>query len=119
MSHIASSTERTTYLSTLLPYAASEKKTFSQVTSSLREYRMLLRASLECIHALENLDLCAFDALVGENMYQVRALKVALYAERTLASYSEIKISCSLKEKKYKISWQDRLIIMQSRFNRS
>jgi hypothetical protein len=84
----------------LLPYATSEKKTLSQITTSLKEYRMLLRASLECIQALETLELSSFDALVGENMCQVRALKVTLCAERTLTSFSEIKITCSLKEKK-------------------
>lgn len=72
-----------TYISTLLPYEL-ETKTNGQLKKGLLEYSLLLKVSKQAFISLEEGDLEKFDALVGENACQIRAIKIALIASRDL-----------------------------------
>ena len=71
------------FLSQLLPYDAAAKIN-GALASGLKEYRALLTAAQRAFTALDQGDLEQFDALVGENACQIRAVKVALIASRDL-----------------------------------
>jgi len=77
------------YLSDLMPYDPSQKNKAS-LKISLIEYRMLLRTLLESIRFFETRDLHKFDALVGENACQIRALWIALIASKNLINTSRL-----------------------------
>ncbi len=66
-----------TSLSSLLPYDLNTK-IHKEISKSFEEYLFLLKGSLEAIYHYEKNDLEKFDALVGENACQIRALKLIL-----------------------------------------
>ncbi len=70
-------------ISALLPYHASSRNKGSLKTA-LNEYSALLLATQFTIDALKAQDFEQFDALVGENMCQSRALKIALMADKVV-----------------------------------
>lgn len=65
------------YLSELLPYDPSIKFNGS-LKASLTEYNLLLTGMQKAIAAFREGDLEQFDALVGENACQIRAVKIAM-----------------------------------------
>lgn len=71
---------KTNYLSQLLPYDTTSKKN-GDLRTGLIEYRMLLEALKSTIGAFKNNNLEKFDALVGENACQIRAVWVAKMAQ--------------------------------------
>lgn len=66
-------------LSSLLPYKFEERNL--DIPKGLQEYLILLMAALNTSQALALGNYHSFDALVGENFCQCRALKVALTAK--------------------------------------
>lgn len=64
-------------LSQVLPYDPSQKKGGTELKASLNEYSLLLTALEEAIEALRRGDFEQFDALVGDNACQIRAVKIA------------------------------------------
>jgi hypothetical protein len=77
-------------LSQLLPYEKGLKK-HGDIRSGLKEYQAILKAFLEANRALGNLDLDAFDSLVGENACQIRAVWIATLATRNLVEVGVLK----------------------------
>lgn len=69
------------YLHSLLPYEP-EKKFKSYLRTGLNEYLLLLDGALKAIDALELNDLEEFDALVGENACQIRAVLISIIASK-------------------------------------
>lgn len=65
------------FLSELLPYEPSSK-TNGSLKTGFKEYSLLLEATKQAISALGNGDLEQFDAVVGENACQIRAVKIAM-----------------------------------------
>ncbi len=70
-------------LSNLLPYEKNKKKN-KDLQIALYEYQSLLAAALEASKALEVVDLEKFDALVGENACQIRAIWISLITSKAL-----------------------------------
>lgn len=64
-------------LSSLLPYDL-EKKSRAALRVGLNEYLLLLSGAQNAIDAFENNELEKFDALVGENACQIRAVWIAI-----------------------------------------
>lgn len=75
-------------LQELLPYDVKGKKGM-HIVKCLNEYRLLLEASLATIKALSEKNFVLFDALVGDNFCQSRALKVALCAPRCRMTFAK------------------------------
>lgn len=67
------------FLSELLPYELEVKKN-GGIRTALKDYQTLLYASLAAIRAMQKKDFEQFDALVGENACQIRALWMCLVA---------------------------------------
>lgn len=67
-------------LSQLLPYDTASKKN-RDLRTGLQEYGMLLEALKYALIDFQNNDLEKFDALVGENACQIRAIWIAQMAE--------------------------------------
>src|SRR5258708_1835911 len=78
-----------TFLSDLLPYDTSTKIN-GRLKTSLKEYSFLLTALEHAIAALEKGELEQFDALVGENACQIRAVKIVMIAQKYCASIKSI-----------------------------
>jgi len=78
------------YLSDLMPYDLN-KKVKSELRISLKEYKMLLDLSIEAINALDRLEIDKFDALVGENACQIRAVWIAIIAKKNLVFAKDVK----------------------------
>lgn len=72
-------------LSTLLPYDPASKK-LKDLPAAIKEYGLLLKATLETILALKAGKFTAFDPLVGENFCQARALMLVTKAAECLQS---------------------------------
>lgn len=87
--------ESSYYLSQLLPYEPINKKN-KELIIAMKEYNMLVMATEQAIQALENNDLEKFDALVGENACQIRAVKIAMIACRYLENSTLTKIQIDL-----------------------
>lgn len=77
------------FLSELLPYDTSTKINGS-LRTSLKEYSLLLAAMEQAITALQNGDFEQFDAVVGENACQIRAVKIAMTAQNYFESVKSI-----------------------------
>lgn len=78
------------FLSDLLPYDTSLKKN-GDLKKTFNEYKLLLVISENAINAVKNRDFEKFDALVGENACQIRAVKIAMMAENSLGSVDSLK----------------------------
>lgn len=70
-------------LADLLPYDLS-KRVDGNLRTSLQEYRALLVVLKDATRALLHGDLEKFDALVGENACEIRAVKIASIASKSL-----------------------------------
>jgi len=68
-------------LSNFLPYDP-QKKVGSALRNGLNEYFFLLYGALKAVEALELNDLEQFDALVGENACQIRAVWISIIASK-------------------------------------
>jgi hypothetical protein len=88
-------------LSSLLPYDKS-KKNKNYLQKSLNEYKMLLNVLQNAIKDFENCNYEKFDALVGENACQIRAIKIALIIKNN--TIDEINLKLKIKHIKYKIN---------------
>ena len=78
------------YLNDILPYDPN-KKTRASLRSGLNEYLVLLSGAVKAIEALELNDLEQFDALVGENACQIRAIWIAIMSSKTKSSLDVLK----------------------------
>lgn len=76
-------------LSDLLYYDIAEKRN-GELQKALKEYRLLLSVLEFASYHLENGDLEKFDALVGENACQIRAIKIAVIASRNLIDFKKL-----------------------------
>ena len=76
-------------LSDLFHYDCSTKK-HADLKKGLEEYRFLLLATLLATQSMKNKDLEKFDALVGENACQIRAIKIALIASGDLSPLDDL-----------------------------
>lgn len=76
-------------LSELFYYDPSSKKR-AALRKGLEEFRFLLLVSIEAVKSLQNGDLEKFDALVGENACQIRAIKVAIIASGDLSYLDDL-----------------------------
>jgi len=85
-------------LSELFYYDPSSKNR-AALKKGLEEYRFLLLVSIEAINSLKNGDLEQFDALVGENACQIRAIKIAIIASGDLSYLDDLsqRLASSLK----------------------
>jgi hypothetical protein len=99
MSLLVITKERSYSLSSMLPYDIATKKN-GQIITGLYEYSLLITGAEQAIEALEKGNFEQFDALVGENMCQIRAIKIAIIASSTLETVSMLKTSLvCIKEK--------------------
>lgn len=73
------------FLSELLPYDTSTKINGS-LRTGLKEYSLLLAATKQAMTLLRCGDLEQFDAVVGENACQIRAVKIAMMIPKYLSS---------------------------------
>jgi len=87
---MSSSVKAAQSLLQMLPYEASTKKN-KDLLAGLKDYSLLLNVSLDAVEALENGDLERFDAIVGENACEIRAVWVALIAKQGLDYISSLK----------------------------
>ena len=71
-------------LSELFYYDPSTRKG-AALRKGLEEFRFLLLVSIEALNCLKEKDLERFDALVGENACQIRAIKIAIIASEDLS----------------------------------
>lgn len=78
---------RVKLLSELLPYDPALR--IKELDKGLGEYKLLLTAMNEACKAIQGGNLEQFDALVGENACQIRAVKVALLYRKYLTSTKE------------------------------
>ena len=76
-------------LSDMLPYDMS-KKNRADLRGALKEYDMLLTASLEAINIFATGDLKKFDALVGENACEIRAVWIAIISSENLINVKDL-----------------------------
>src|SRR5579872_183849 len=77
-------------LSELFYNDIAEKRN-GELRTGLIEYRLLLTALNSAICCLENKDLKKFDALVGENACQIRAIKIAIISTQNQLDFQKIK----------------------------
>ncbi len=77
------------FLSELLPYDTSTKMNGS-LRTSLKEYSLLLEAMGQAITALQSSRFEQFDAVVGENACQIRAVKIAMTTQKCFESVKSI-----------------------------
>ena len=88
------------FLSELLPYDTSTK-TNGSLRAGLKEYSLLLAATNQAMIMLRRGDLEQFDAVVGENACQIRAVKIAMMFPKYLGSVASIQVR--VKEARRKI----------------
>jgi len=87
------------FLSELLPYDASTKINGS-LRTGFKEYSLLLEATKQAMIAVQNGDLEQFDAVVGENACQIRAVKIAMAFPRYLEAIASIEAQISIAQQK-------------------
>jgi hypothetical protein len=90
------------FLSKLLPYDSSTKINGS-LRTCLKEYSLLLVAVQQAMVALKTCDLEQFDAVVGENACQIRAVKITMLFTKYLESVGLIQIQIEKAQKKIEI----------------
>lgn len=104
MSTLINNNERTFSLSSLLPYDTTTKKN-KQIMTALHEYSLLLTVTEQAVDALERGNFEQFDPLVGENMCQIRAIKIAMVAANLLKTIQALKVRlATVKERVNAIS---------------
>ena len=91
--------ERTCLLSSLLPYAMAGKQN-GKMAAALQEYQLLLIGTEQAINALKKGEFDQFDALVGENMCQIRAIKIAILAPSLLETVQSLRTSVATVKQK-------------------
>jgi hypothetical protein len=77
------------FLSRLLPYDPDSKKN-GHLRTGLKEYQLLLNASLKANKALQKGKLERFDSLVGENACEIRALQIASISSDNLIDINKL-----------------------------
>ncbi|MBM3197586.1 MAG: hypothetical protein FJZ61_06370 [Chlamydiae bacterium] len=87
------------FLSELLPYEASTK-IHKGLKTGLKEYSLLLAATKEAMIAVQNGDLEQFDAVVGENACQIRAVKIAMAFPRYLEASEPVQAQIEIAQEK-------------------
>lgn len=87
------------FLSRLLPYELSSK-TNGSLKSGLKEYSLLLEATRCAILALKNGNLEEFDAVVGENACQIRAVKIAMLFPKYMQTIQSLQNRVELAQQK-------------------
>ncbi len=80
--------KREVRLCTLLPYDPAQRKN-GQLIASLHEYELLVTATQQALAAAVLGHFEQFDALVGENMCQIRAVKIAAMIPSILKHLTE------------------------------
>lgn len=83
--NISCFTDRNSSLKDLLPYDKSSVR-----QKGAQEYAVLVSAAKETIGALREGCLELFDALVGDNMCQVRAILISMLAQPMIASLGDL-----------------------------
>ena len=78
------------FLTDLIPYDLN-KKTKANLRTGLKEYLMLLEISLHAINALKENHIDKFDALVGENACQIRAVWISIIASKNQIDIEQLK----------------------------
>ena len=81
--------ETPSHLSALFPYDPSQKK-HADLRKGLQEYRFLLQLASLAFQNLLDGHLEKFDALVGENACQIRAIKIAMIASKDISNYARL-----------------------------
>ncbi len=89
------------FLSSLLPYEASTKMNGSLKTG-FKEYSLLLAATKQAMTAIQDGDLEQFDAVVGENACQIRAVKIAMAFPKYLESTESIQAQIEIAQQRIK-----------------
>ncbi len=86
-------------LTELFYYNPSEKR-YADLQKGLKEYRFFLLNTSLAIQNLQNKNLEKFDALVGENACQIRAIRIALIASKDLETFNDLaqRITNALKK---------------------
>ncbi|MBS0620640.1 MAG: hypothetical protein JSS61_04175 [Verrucomicrobia bacterium] len=87
------------FLSELLPYEASTKINGS-LRAGLKEYSLLLEATKQAMMAIQSGDLEQFDAVVGENACQIRAVKIAMAFPRYLEVVESVQAQIAIAQQK-------------------
>lgn len=85
------------FLSELLPYDTSTKIN-GGLKTGLKEYSLLLAATKQAMTLLRCGDLEQFDAVVGENACQIRAVKIAMMIPKYLSSAEILLPPCFFQE---------------------
>lgn len=93
---------RTSFLSHLLPYDASERRN-GDLRTGLREYQFLTNALLAAISAFEDGELDKFDALVGENACQIRAIRTAIIASKSFVDFDSLRSRIQVIQRKIEV----------------
>ncbi|MFZ4773511.1 MAG: hypothetical protein ACOYK9_05925 [Chlamydiia bacterium] len=83
------------YLHELLPYN-TEMKMHVELRSSLREYEALLAIAIQALTYFQKGEYEKFDALVGENACQIRAICIALIALKNLIEFDLVLIQLAV-----------------------
>jgi hypothetical protein len=105
-------TNKSIFLSELLPYDTSTKINGS-LRTSLKEYSLLLVAMQKTMDALKAGDLEQFDAVVGENACQIRAVKVAMLFTKYLESVESIQMQIEKVQEKIRLLSQSITSLMK------
>ncbi|MDE3055460.1 MAG: hypothetical protein KGI80_02005 [Verrucomicrobiota bacterium] len=87
------------FLSELLPYKASTKINGS-LRTGLKEYSLLLAATKQAMIAVQSGDLEQFDAVVGENACQIRAVKIAMAFPKYLEAIESVQAQIAIAQQK-------------------
>jgi len=77
-------------LSDLLPYDISQKTKGNILNKNIKEFRLLLIGMQQATNALKAKEFEQFDALVGENACQIRAVKIAMTAQKYVDSVESL-----------------------------
>lgn len=105
-------TERN-FLRELLPYEASTKINGS-LRTGLKEYSLLLAATKQATLAIQSGDLEQFDAVVGENACQIRAVKIAMAFPRYLGAIESIQAQIEIAQQKIEKLSKSLEVLMKS-----
>lgn len=101
------------FLSELLPYEPS-LKTNGSLRAGFKEYKLLLAATQQAMSAVRNGDLEQFDAVVGENACQIRAVKIAMAFPKYLVAIESIQARIETAQEKIKKLSQSLDVLMTS-----
>lgn len=78
----------------ILPFDPKIKK-YKDLQHGLKEYKVLLKAFVEAIHALKHGDQEKLDSLVGENACQIRAIWIASLSAKDLSNFDKLETEIS------------------------